>query len=68
MQNSSSATKESPKNDWVLNLISLLFFTGVAWWRYSKIIRFEAHGGCLSLPKPITLFYDVMNKWGVHYE
>ena len=65
MENSTTTTKRTPESSWVLNLIGLLFFAGLAWWSYSHITRVETNGGILSMPKPIMLFYDLMGKWGV---
>jgi len=59
------ANKQPKEKSWILNLIGLLFFAGLAWWSYSKITGFETGGGYLSLPKPLMLFYDLAGKWGV---
>jgi Na+-driven multidrug efflux pump len=65
MENSDLTAKEANEKPWILNVIGILFFLGLAWWSYSKITKFEEVGGYLSLPKPIKLFYDLMGKWGV---
>jgi len=65
MENSDLTVKEANEKPWILNVIGILFFLGLALWSYSKITKFEEVGGYLSLPKPIKLFYDLMGKWGV---
>ena len=65
MENSTTTKTPSDNNHWLLNLIGLLFFAGLAWWSYSDITRLELKGGYLSLPKPIMLLYDLMGKWAV---
>ena len=65
MENSTITVEQPKEKPWILNLIGLLFFAGLAWWSYSKITSFENAGGILSLPKPLMLFYDLLGKWGV---
>lgn len=65
MENTTKLKTEPKERTWVINLIGILIFAGLAWWSYSKITRFETGGGYLSLPKPLMLFYDLMGKWGV---
>ena len=65
MENSTITVEQPKEKPWILNLIGLLFFAGLAWWSYSKITSFETGGGILSLPKPLKLFYDLVGKWGV---
>ena len=59
------AKTNDEKGMWILNLIGLLFFLGIAWISYSQITKFETHGGYMSLPKPIKLIYELLGKWGV---
>lgn len=52
--------KEKP---WILNIIGLLFFSGLPCWSYHDITRFEAEGGYLLLPRILKLMYDIFGKW-----
>jgi hypothetical protein len=60
-----AARSKEESGMWILNLIGLLFFLGIAWLSYSQITKFETHGGYMSLPKPIKLIYELLGKWGV---
>lgn len=64
MENSAASVKLPKERKWVVNIIAILYFGGLALSSYVHITQMEKKGYVV-LRKFLSLPYDLAGKWGL---